>query len=120
MEAERRTRIEELEGEKRSLEARRERLELPAIDRETLSGIPSEFEETMAKGTNPQKKHLLRRVVKTVLIHDRRMIEVWYCLPNRTSVRAAEYMASPFDRLHQTSSQVAAPRFNSPSFEKPL
>jgi len=76
-------RIKELEAEKRELEARRERLELPALDKEMLSALVDNFEEVMAEGTNPQKKHLLRRLVKKVLVHDRRTIEVWYGLPNR-------------------------------------
>ena len=45
--------MEELEGEMRGSEARRERLELPPVDKEMLSGILSEFEETIANGTNP-------------------------------------------------------------------
>jgi hypothetical protein len=39
-----------------------------------------------------KKKHLLRRMVKKVLNHDRRKIEVWYCLPNQASVRTADYL----------------------------
>ncbi len=74
----------EMEGEKRGLEARRKRLELPAIDREMLTSIAENFERVMAEGPNPQKKDLLRRVVKNVLLHDHRTVEVWYCLPNST------------------------------------
>ena len=85
--------MEEMEGEKRSLEARRERLELPAIDKEMLRSIVDNFEKVMAEGPNPKKKHLLHQLVKKVLIHDRRTIEVWYCLPNRASVRRADYLA---------------------------
>lgn len=48
-----RTRMEELEGEKRGLEARRERLELPAIDREMLTSIVDNFEKVIAEGANP-------------------------------------------------------------------
>lgn len=77
-----RTRMEELEGEKRRLEARRERLELPAIDREMLASIVDNFEKVMAEGPNPKKKHLLHRLVKKVLIHSRQTIDVWYGLPN--------------------------------------
>jgi len=47
----------------------------------------------MAEGTNPQKKDLLRRLVKKVLVHDRRTVEVWYGLPNQTSVRTPGNMA---------------------------
>ena len=77
-----RTRMEELEGEKRRLEARRERLELPAIDREMLASIVDNFEKVMAEGPNPKKKHLLHLLVKKVLIHSRKTVEIWYVLPN--------------------------------------
>ena len=80
-------RIEELEAERKELEARRERLGLPEIDKAMLAAIIDDFEEVLASGTNPQKKHLLRRLVKKVLISDRHTVEVWYGLPNRTSVR---------------------------------
>ena len=85
--------LEALGGEKRELEARRERLELPAIDREMLSRLVDKFEEVLAEGTNPQKKHLLRQLVKKVLIHDRRTIEIWYGLPNQASVRTPGHLA---------------------------
>ena len=78
--------LDELEAEKRELEGRRRRLELPAIDRGMLSDLVANFEDVMAEGTNPQKKHLLRRLVKKVLVHDRRTVEVWYGLPNPPSV----------------------------------
>jgi hypothetical protein len=67
--------MEELEGEKRSLEARRERLELPAIDKEMLRSLVNNFERVMAEGPNPKKKHLLHQLVKKVLIHSRDTIE---------------------------------------------
>lgn len=85
--------LEALTAEKRELEARRERLELPAIDREMLSSLLDNFEEVIAAGTNPQKKHLLHRLVKKVLIHDRRTIEIWYGLPNQVSVRTPAHLA---------------------------
>jgi chromosome segregation ATPase len=75
-------RIAELEAERRDLEERRKHLEIPAIDREMLSGLLDNFEKVMAKGTNPQKKDLLHRMVKKVLVYDRRTIEIWYRLPN--------------------------------------
>ena len=49
-------RLDELAAEKRELEGRRKRLELPVIDREMLSGLVANFEGVMAEGTNPQKK----------------------------------------------------------------
>lgn len=77
-----RARLEELEDEKQDLEARRERLELPAIDREMMATLVEQFDRVMAEGPNPKKKDLLRRLVKKVLVHDRRTIEIWYGLPN--------------------------------------
>ena len=62
-------------------------MEFPAIDREMLSGLLDNFEDVMAEGTNPQKKDLLRRLVKKVLVHDKRTIEIRYVLPNQSSVR---------------------------------
>ncbi|MDH4038436.1 MAG: hypothetical protein OEX18_14400 [Candidatus Krumholzibacteria bacterium] len=81
-----RARLEELKGQREDLEARRERLELPAIDREMLSSLVDEFEKVMAAGTNAQRKDLLHRVVKKVLIRDRHTVEVWYALPNRDAI----------------------------------
>lgn len=86
-------RIAELEEERKKLEARRERLNLPEIDKAMLAAILDEFEEVLASGTNPQKKHLLRRLVKKVLVSDRRTIEVWYGLPNRNSIRTPGSLA---------------------------
>lgn len=77
-----RTRLDALEVEKQALEARREKLEIPAIDRDMLGSLVDSFEQVMTEGPNPQKKHLLHRLVKKVLVHDRRTIEVWYGLPN--------------------------------------
>ena len=78
----RRHRAGALEGEKRSREARRERLELPSIDREMLKTLLDNFDKVMAEGPNPKKKHLLHRLVKKVLIHSRKTVEIWYVLPN--------------------------------------
>jgi site-specific DNA recombinase len=77
-----RARLEELEAERQDLEARREQLELPALDREALSGLMDHFEKVMAEGTLAQKRDLLHRLVKEVRVQDRRTIEVWYALPN--------------------------------------
>jgi len=88
-----RARIEQLEDEKRDLEERRERLDIPALDKEMLSRLVGNFEDVMAEGTNPQKKDLLRRLVKKVLIHDKRTIEIWYALPNQGSVRTPGHLA---------------------------
>ncbi len=87
-----RTQMEELETERQDLEARRQRLELPAIDRDMLASLIDNFERVMAEGPNPQKKDLLRRLVKKVLVHDKRTIEIWYALPNQASVRTPGHL----------------------------
>ncbi len=46
------------------------------------AALVENFEEVMAEVPNPQKKHLLHRLVKKVLVQDRRTVEVWYGLPN--------------------------------------
>ena len=68
-------------------------LERPAIDKEMLSSLLDNFEKVMAEGPNPKKKHLLHRLVKKVLIYDRRTIEIWYGLPNQASVRTPAHLA---------------------------
>jgi hypothetical protein len=45
------------------------------------------------EGPNPKKKHLLHLLVKKVLIHDRRTVEIWYGLSNRTLVRTPGHLA---------------------------
>ncbi len=70
-----------LEAELRKLRERRQQLELPALDRAAVAALMDDFEQVMAAGTNPQKKHLLHQVVKKVLVHDRLTVEVWYGLP---------------------------------------
>jgi hypothetical protein len=70
-----------LEAELRKLRERRQQLELPALDRAAVAALIDDFEQVMAAGTNPQKKHLLHQVVKKVLVHDRLTVEVWYGLP---------------------------------------
>ena len=73
-------RLVELKTEKQDLELRRARMELPSIDQMMLTLIVDNFDQLIAAGSNQQKKHLLRQIVKKVLVHDRNMIEVWYAL----------------------------------------
>ena len=46
-----------------------------------LTRLIDDFERVLAEGPNPKKKDLLRRLVKKVLVHSRRTIEIWYALP---------------------------------------
>jgi len=58
-----------------------------------LAALVDNFEQVMAEGPNPKKKRLLRQLMKKVLIHDRRTVEVWYGLPNRASVSTPGHLA---------------------------
>ena len=102
-------RIRELEIEKKGLEARRERLELPAIDKEMLRGILADFEKVMEEGTNPQKKHLMQKLINRVVVHDRRTVEIWYWLPNRSSFGSHSYLA-PGEGLEPPTKWLTATR----------
>jgi len=93
----------ELGTQRQDLEARRERPELPAIDREMLSSLVDQFEKVMAAGTNRQKKDLLHRVVKKVLIKDRHTVEVWYALPNRGAIESCNNWLPEQDSNPDTS-----------------
>ena len=86
-------RLAELGAERHDLEERRQRLNLPAMDREFLGKTLAEFEEVMAVAENAKKKHLLRQLVKKVLVHDRHTVEVWYGLPAPDPARIAGNLA---------------------------
>ena len=47
----------------------------------TDSDSLDQAEARSAEGTGPQRKHLLQKLVKKVVVHDRRTLEVWYALP---------------------------------------
>lgn len=85
--------VGELEVEKRKLEACRESLALPILDKKHLAGLLENFDQVLEAGTGEQRKHLFHKLVKKVLIHEKRKIEVWYRLPNPTSIRTLEQVA---------------------------
>jgi hypothetical protein len=73
-----------------------------------LAAVIDDFDEVLASGTNPQKKHLLRRLVKKVLIENRHTVEVWYGLPNRNSVRMPGSLAPRLSR-NTNRNKIAEP-----------
>ena len=103
------SRVEELADEQRQLEMRSRRLALPVIERKAIAELLDRFKEVMDAGTNPQKKHLLHCLVKKVRVHDRGTIEVWYCLPQQTSVRTPVNLA-PAVGLEPTTWWLTATR----------
>ena len=110
-------RLAELEGERTELESRRERLSLPAMDREFLRRTLDSFEEATASEENAKKKHLLRRLVKKVLVHNRDTIEIWYGLPEPDPARIEGRMApaagfEPATKGLTVLCATAAPRRN--------
>ena len=84
-------RLKQLEEEKLALDARRKRLDLPAIDQAMLSGLLEYIQKEITSGTNLQQKQLIKRLVKKVVVHDRKTIEVWYGLPNRAGSNTGTY-----------------------------
>ncbi|MGQ9662189.1 MAG: hypothetical protein ACUVWX_07620 [Kiritimatiellia bacterium] len=69
------------------LEERRERLSLPELDREFRRKTLADIAEVLATAENAKKKHLLRQLVKKVLVHNRDTVEVWYELPGPDPAR---------------------------------
>ena len=100
--------INELEVEKGDLEVRRTRLELPAIDKEMLTSLVDNFEKVMEAGTNAQRKDLLQRLVKKVLVHRRDEIEIWYGLPNQSLVSKQDQRAPRVCRSTNRSQGVGS------------
>ncbi|MHC4060005.1 MAG: recombinase family protein [Planctomycetota bacterium] len=85
--------LQELNDQKRELEEKRKQLELPAIDRKMLCGLIDNFEKVLARGTNPQKKHLIQQLVKKVRVHNKNKVEVWYGVPGDSQVSTPGRMA---------------------------
>jgi hypothetical protein len=104
-------RLAELEAERTDLEERRERLSLPELDREFLRKTLADFEEVLASAENAKKKHLLRQLVKKVLVHSRDTVEVWYGLPGPDPARIAGIMApqkQPLSELSHVPSRLSS------------
>ena len=82
-----RAQLEQLEAQQGALEARREALDIPAIKQDFIDQILTNLQGVVDAVPGAQKKHLLRLLVKKVLIQDRRTAEIWYRLPQESPVR---------------------------------
>ncbi len=82
-----RTQLKQLEAQQEALEARREALDIPAIKQDFIDQILTNLQGVVDAVPGAQKKHLLRLLVKKVLIQDRRTAEIWYRLPQESPVR---------------------------------
>jgi 3-oxoacyl-[acyl-carrier-protein] synthase III len=78
-------------------------------DREPLLAAVDDFEKVMTKETKPQKKDLLRRLVKKVRVRDRGTAEVRWGLPHQTSIRTTEHM-TPRAGLEPATNRLTADR----------
>jgi len=86
-------------------------LSLPELDREFLRKTLADFEDVLASAENAKKKHLLRQLVKKVLVHSRDTVEVWYGLPGPDPARIAGIMAprkQPLSELSQVPSRPSS------------
>jgi len=81
-------RVAEIEAHAATLRARRaalaertEHLAMPTLDLKEVAGLMDDFERVFESGLNPERKHLLHRLVKEVRVQDRDTAEVWYSFP---------------------------------------
>lgn len=84
-----RTQLEQLEAQQGALEARREALDIPAIQHDQ---ILTNLRGIVDAVPGAQKKHLLHLLVKKVLIIDSQTAETWYRLPQESPVRTLSTM----------------------------
>jgi hypothetical protein len=63
------------------LAERLKQVALPELDLKEVAGLMDDFERVFESGLNPEKKHLLHRLVKEVRVQDRDTAEVWYSFP---------------------------------------
>jgi len=81
-------------------------MRLPSLDRAHILALLDNFEAVFESGTNPQRKHLLHRLVKEVRVHGRLSVEVTYFVPQPgpggSPVRTQPHMAP---RVAQSTNQ---------------
>jgi len=70
------------------------RLQLPAIDLDEVQRLMDDFERQFASNSNPERKHLLHRLVKEVRVQSKDAAEVWYAFP-RPRVTTGPFVDSP-------------------------
>jgi hypothetical protein len=69
------------------------------LTREMVAALLSDFERILAQGTHAERRHILQRVVKKVLVHERESIEIWYAVPNAKG--PGEDSPGPSDAVHE-------------------
>lgn len=75
-------RLEQLDAEKAAQEAKLGALNLPDLDQASLAKALDLLEKTMKSSGNPEKKSLMRHLIKKMVVHNRSKLEVDYCIPS--------------------------------------
>ena len=83
-----------LRGRQTRLESQLARLQLPPIDLDEVQRLMDDFEQQFASNSNPERKHLLHKLVKEVRVQSKDAAEVWYAFP-RPRVTTGPFVDSP-------------------------
>ena len=89
------TQIHQLQKKLADLDQKHIKAEVPAIDGSAMKELIEKFEYIFAEGSNAQRKCLIQKLIKKVLVHDKDTIEVWYCLPTNVKVLDSGTFGSP-------------------------
>ena len=73
--------IDSLRGRQEEIAAQLERLALPPLDLDEVAAMLQDFERRFESDSNPERKHLLHRLVKEVRVQSKSTAEVWYAFP---------------------------------------
>ena len=70
-----------MRGREGQLTTQLERLNLPPLDLEEVARLLQDFERRFESDSNPERKHLLHKLVKEVRVQSKSTAEVWYAFP---------------------------------------
>jgi site-specific DNA recombinase len=76
-----RCQIDALRGRREQITAQLERLNLPPLDLEEVARLLEDFYRRFESDSNPERKHLLHKLVKEVRVQSKSTAEVWYSFP---------------------------------------
>ena len=76
-----RRQLDALRGRQGRLASQLDRLNLPPLDLEEVGRLLADFERRFKSDSNPERKHLLHKLVKEVRVQSKSTAEVWYAFP---------------------------------------
>ena len=76
-----RRQIDALRGRQERLTTQLEQLNLPPLDLEEVARLLQDFDRRFESDSNPERKHLLHKLVKEVRVQSKSTAEVWYAFP---------------------------------------